>query len=189
MAAVRYRRPRHSRPREPELTATVAGAREGSEEDFRTLYRGLHPALLGYLTARLGSGAEAAEAASAMWRDIAHGMLSFHGDGTDFRIWAASLARRHLAQRPQPDRAGARSSSSIPDDVWRPLAALPTGLADALLLRGVVGLDDPAVAQVLGTTVESVRTAAEHAQWLVADCLASRPAPDEPGAEWSCTWC
>ncbi|MBC2906605.1 sigma factor [Streptomyces cupreus] len=187
MTAVRYRRLRHSGARRQEFTDAVAGARNGNEEDFRTLYRTLHPALLGYLTARLGSSEAAEEAASAVWREIANGVFSFHGDGTDFRIWAASLTRRQTAHCPRPDRADAHAGS--PDDVWRPLSALPPDLADALLLRQVVGLDDTAAAQVLSTTAESVQAASQRARWLVADCLASRPTPGDPRTEWACTWC
>ncbi|MFG2028803.1 hypothetical protein [Streptomyces sp. NPDC048825] len=101
----------------------MAGARHGSEEDFRTVYRTLQPALLGYLTARLGDDDAAAEAAAAVWREIAQGVFSFRGDGTDFRISDASLARREVSDQPRSGQAEARTSGT--DDVRRPLSALP----------------------------------------------------------------
>ncbi|MGW0697814.1 hypothetical protein ACWD0A_00380 [Streptomyces sp. NPDC002867] len=44
-------------------------------------------------------------------------------------------------------------------------------MAEALLLREVVGLDDTAAARVLGATAASVQDAADRAAWLVADSL------------------
>ncbi len=165
----------------------MARARHGSEEGFKTVYRTLHPALLGYLTARLGDDDRAAEAASALWREIAYGVFTFQGDGADFRAWAASLARRQVRHHPRPGPAGARAGGT--DNARRVLSALPPDLAETLLLREVVGLDDAAAARVLGTTAASVQTAADHAARLVADCLASRPKPDGPDTEMACAWC
>jgi RNA polymerase sigma-70 factor (ECF subfamily) len=145
------------------------------------------PALLSYLTTRLDDEETAAGAASTVWRQIAHGVFSFQGDGSDFRVWAASLAHRRTREHPQPDLAGARAG--VVDDIRYVLSALPPNLADALLLRVVVGLDDAAVARVLGTTAAFVHTTVDEALRLLDDCLASRPSPGAPRAEWACAWC
>ncbi|WP_328875540.1 RNA polymerase sigma factor [Streptomyces sp. NBC_00287] len=166
------------------LAAAVADARRGSEDAFRTLYRALYSPLLGYLTARLGRD-EATAAATAVWQEIAQGVFSFHGDGTDFRVWVMSLARRQVEDHPQQ----VRPAGTDTDDLRRALTALPSDLSEALLLREVVRLDDAAAARVLGTTAVSARAAADRAAWLVADCLASRPEPGGPRTELACAWC
>ncbi|MEU1940824.1 RNA polymerase sigma factor [Streptomyces coeruleorubidus] len=162
----------------------MAGARRGDEEDFRTVYRTLHPALLSYLTARLGDDQAASDAASEVWQVIAHEVFTFEGDSADFRVWALSLARRQIRDHPRPDPAAPAT-----DDIRRPLCRLPPDLADALLLRQVAGLDDAAAARVLGTTAPAVQAASRRATWLVADCLTSRPTPGSPRTEWACAWC
>jgi RNA polymerase sigma-70 factor (ECF subfamily) len=179
----------HVTPYDADLTAAVADARRGSEAGFTAVYRALHPALLGYLQARLGDDEAAAEAASAVWREIAHGVFSFQGDGTDFRIWAMGLACGQAQEHPRPGPAKTRARADDTDDVRRALSALPSNLADALALREIAGLDDAAAARLLDTTVPFAQAAADRAAWLVADCLASRPAPTGPSTEWSCTWC
>lgn len=187
MAANKHRPWRRPEPREAQLTAALARARKGDEQAFLTLYRQLHPALMNYLTTRLCDETTAAEAASAVWRDIANGVFTFQGDGTDLRVWAATLARRRIPEHPQPAPATDRAGDA--DDVQHVLSALPPDLSDGLLLRVAVGLDDAAAARVLNTTAPSVQSTAHHALRLVENCLASRPSPDVPRTEWACSWC
>ncbi|KUL43779.1 RNA polymerase sigma factor [Streptomyces regalis] len=188
MAAGWHRRWRHPKPRDTELTAALDRARRGRETGFVSVYRQLHPGLLGYLTAQLGDDTAAAEAADAVWRTIAHEVFSFQGDGTDLRVWAASLAHRQVHdQHRRPGHAGVGAGGSA--DFRRVVSALPPDLADALLLRMVVGLDEAGAARVLGASAPSVEAAAHSAARLVADCLASGPAPGAPRTEWACAWC
>jgi RNA polymerase sigma-70 factor (ECF subfamily) len=187
VAANQHRAGQLREPGDARLTAALARARQGDERAFQALYRQLHPALARYLTTRLGDETAAAAAASAVWRDIANGVFGFRGDGTDLRVWAVSLARRRIPDRPRP--APAPDRAGLADDVQHVLSALPPDLADALLLRVAVGLDDASAARVLDTTAPSVPSTAHHALRLVDSCLASRPFPDAPREQWACSWC
>ncbi|MET9972002.1 sigma factor-like helix-turn-helix DNA-binding protein, partial [Streptomyces sp. NPDC006356] len=122
---------------------------------------------------------------------IAREVFSFQGDGTDLRVWAASLAHRQVHdQHRRPVHAGVGADGS--GDIRRVVGALPPELANVLLLRVVVGLDEAGAARVLGISTASVEGAAQRAAWLVADCLASGPAPGAARTartEWACAWC
>src|SRR3954466_5730653 len=85
-----------------ELTAAVLAAQAGDETAFRTVYRAVHPRLLGYVRTLVGDP-DAEDVASEAWLQIARDLDTFDGDADRFRGWAARIARNraldHLRMR------------------------------------------------------------------------------------------
>ncbi|MCZ9346978.1 RNA polymerase sigma factor, partial [Streptomyces sp. TRM76130] len=75
-----------------ELTAAVRAAQDGDETAFRTVYRAVHPRLLGYVRTLVGEG-DAEDVASESWLQITRDLHRFDGDADRFRGWAATIAR------------------------------------------------------------------------------------------------
>lgn len=137
------------------------------------LFRSVQPGLNAYLRGLLGEGAE--DVAAAVWREIARELPGFRGDGHGFRGWTASIARRHtrghLRRRGTPLNSANTRTPPTGDHTGHPppgavlsaetaqalVARLPQAQAEAVLLRYVVRLDEPAVARVMGRFVLVVR--------------------------------
>ncbi|MFI6354246.1 RNA polymerase sigma factor [Streptomyces sp. NPDC050743] len=183
------------------LSAAVARAQDGDEAAFSVLYRAVQPGLHGYLGGLLGEGAE--DIAAAVWREIARELPRFRGDGRGFRGWTASIARRHARghlrrhatpARPAGTNAPPDSTHHLPSEAVlsaptaRALVAwLPRAQAEAVLLRHVVRLDEPAVARVMGRPVVVVRVLARRGLRGLARLLDTTevtrdvaPTPGEP---------
>ncbi|MFD1830502.1 MULTISPECIES: RNA polymerase sigma factor [Streptomyces] len=184
-----------------ELTAAVHAAQEGDECAFRTVYRAVHPRLLGYVRT-LVPDADAEDVVSEAWLQIARDLDRFDGDADRFRGWTARIARNraldHIRAR------GRRPVSSHADDDSE-LAVLPAGSdtfdealesigtgrtmalisrlprdqAEAVVLRVVVGLDAKGAAKVLGKRPGAVRTAAHRGLKKLAELLDGEDAPGD----------
>ncbi|BAL86572.1 putative RNA polymerase ECF-subfamily sigma factor [Actinoplanes missouriensis 431] len=163
-----------------ELDAVVRAAQSGDENAFRQLYRLQQPALLRYLRVLVGDDAE--DVASEAWLQIARDLHSFKGDGDGFRGWTATIARhramdllRAQRRRPQPsgpaddylaemradDDTADRALEMVTTDAALALiASLPQEMAEAVMLRVVVGLDAKTTGRILGRRAGAVRTAA-----------------------------
>src|SRR5690606_22050599 len=89
---LRRRRARAVLGDDAELTAAVRAAQDGDETAFRTVYRTVHPRLLGYIRTLVGD-ADAEDVASEAWLQIARDLERFSGDADRFRGWAARIAR------------------------------------------------------------------------------------------------
>ncbi|MFG3252351.1 RNA polymerase sigma factor [Streptomyces sp. NPDC048172] len=186
-----------------ELTAAVRAAQEGDEAAFRTVYRTVHPRLLGYVRT-LVADPDAEDVTSEAWLQIARDLSRFKGDADRFRGWAARIARNraldHLRMRGRRPAVGGDESelTGLPagaDTADEALEALGTGRtmalisrlprdqAEAVVLRVVVGLDAKSAAQVLGKRSGAVRTAAHRGLRKLAEMLDAPPEhPDEhPG--------
>jgi RNA polymerase sigma-70 factor, ECF subfamily len=104
-----------------ELTAAVRAAQGGDEVAFRTVYRTVHPRLLGYVRT-LVSDPDAEDVTSEAWLQIARDIARFSGDADRFRGWAARIARNraldHLRTRGRRPAIGGDESD---------LAVLPAG--------------------------------------------------------------
>ncbi|MGY1437592.1 RNA polymerase sigma factor [Streptomyces reniochalinae] len=174
-----------------ELTAAVRAAQEGDETAFRTVYRAVHPRLLGYVRT-LVPDADAEDVASEAWLQIARDLPRFAGDADRFRGWAARIARNraldHLRMRGRRPAVGGDESelAGLPagaDTAAEALEALgtsstmalisqlPRDQAEAVVLRVVVGLDAKSTAQVLGKRSGAVRTAAHRGLRRLAELL------------------
>ncbi|MFD5425806.1 RNA polymerase sigma factor [Streptomyces sp. NPDC127084] len=174
-----------------ELTAAVLAAQDGSEEAFRTVYRAVHPRLLGYIRTLVGE-ADAEDVASESWLQIARDLERFSGDADRFRGWAARIARnraldhiRMRGRRPaiggdETELTGRPAESDTADEAMEALATgramelisqLPQDQAEAVVLRVVVGLDAKSAAETLGKRPGAVRTAAHRGLKRLAELL------------------
>ncbi|MER7520023.1 RNA polymerase sigma factor [Streptomyces sp. NPDC126499] len=176
---------------EAELTAAVLAAQNGDEDAFRTVYRAVHPRLLGYLRTLVGE-ADAEDVASESWLQIARDLDRFSGDADRFRGWAARIARnraldhiRMRGRRPavggdeteltdkpaDSDTAGEALEALATGRTMHLIAQLPQDQAEAVVLRVVVGLDAKSAADTLGKRPGAVRTAAHRGLKKLAELL------------------
>ncbi|NML50518.1 RNA polymerase sigma factor [Streptomyces sp. R302] len=179
-----------------ELTAAVLAAQNGDEDAFRTVYRAVHPRLLGYTRTLVGE-ADAEDVTSEAWLQIARDLDRFGGDADRFRGWAARIARNraldHLRMRgrrpasggdeteltdkpAESDTAGEALEALSTGDTMRLIARLPQDQAEAVVLRVVVGLDAKSAAEALGKRPGAVRTAAHRGLRKLAELLGVDPA-------------
>ncbi|MET9591041.1 RNA polymerase sigma factor [Streptomyces sp. NPDC006516] len=182
-----------------ELTAAVLAAQAGDEDAFRTVYRAVHPRLLGYIRTLVGEP-DAEDVASESWLQIARDLARFSGDADRFRGWAARIARnrsldhiRMRGRRPaiggdESELAGEPAESDTADEALESMATgramsfiaqLPQDQAEAVVLRVVVGLDAKSAAQTLGKRPGAVRTAAHRGLKRLAELLGADPGPDD----------
>ncbi|MGW5774682.1 RNA polymerase sigma factor [Streptomyces sp. NPDC003863] len=174
-----------------ELTAAVLAAQDGDEDAFRTVYRAVHPRLLGYIRTLVGD-TDAEDVASEAWLQIARDLDRFDGDADRFRGWAARIARNRaldhvrmrgrrpavgadeteLADKPaDSDTAGEALEALATGDTMQLIAQLPQDQAEAVVLRVVVGLDAKSAADTLGKRPGAVRTAAHRGLKKLAELL------------------
>lgn len=179
-----------------ELTAAVLAAQDGDEAAFRTVYRAVHPRLLGYVRTLVGDP-DAEDVASEAWLQISRDLDRFSGDADRFRGWAARIARnraldhiRMRGRRPavggdeteltgraaESDTAGEALESLATGRALSLIAQLPQDQAEAVVLRVVVGLDAKTAAETLGKRPGAVRTAAHRGLRRLAELIG-------PGAE------
>jgi RNA polymerase sigma-70 factor, ECF subfamily len=180
------------------LTAAVDTARQGDEAAFRTVYRCVHPRLLGYVRTLVGE-ADAEDVTSEAWLQIARDLDRFHGDADRFRGWTATIARnraldhiRRTGRRPLsggdenvlltlPDRADTADQALeavATGRAMRLISQLPVDQAEAVVLRAVVGLDAKGAADVLGKRPGAVRTAAHRGLRRLAELLTQTSTSD-----------
>jgi len=162
----------------------LTAAQDGGEWAVATLYRWLHPAVIGYLRARAGDDAE--DIASETWLQVTRDLPGFSGSYDGFRGWVATIARhraldhlRRTARRPAlavpaedlaawpatgaaADTAQSAIDAVATGDAVALIATLPPDQAEAVLLRAVLGLDAITAGQVLGKRPGAIRTAAHR---------------------------
>lgn len=174
-----------------ELTAAVRAAQRGDECAFRTVYRAVHPRLLGYVRT-LVAEPDAEDVTSEAWLQIARDLHRFRGDADRFRGWTARIARNraldHLRLRGRRPAIGGDETelAALPDvtdtadqalealgtgRALRLISRLPQDQAEAVVLRVVVGLDARSAARVLGKRPGAVRTAAHRGLRRLAELL------------------
>lgn len=155
------------------FTATLDSARRGDEAAWSEIYRGLAPAVLGYL--RANGASEPEDVLSEAFLQVARDVHRFEGDEERFRSWVFTIvhhrlidARRHQARRPV-------DLVAEPPEPERPPHADET--ADAVLasigaeeIRSVVDAVSPDQRQVLLMRVLGDMTVEQ-----VAEALGKRP--------------
>ncbi|ARF57071.1 RNA polymerase [Streptomyces gilvosporeus] len=182
-------------PDDSRLTVAVQAAQDGDETAFRTVYRAVHPRLLGYVRTLVGEP-DAEDVASEAWLQITRDLARFSGDADRFRGWAARIARNraldHIRMRGRRPAIGGDESEltdtpALSDTANEALEALGTGRtmrliarlpqdqAEAVVLRAVVGLDAKSAAQVLGKRPGAVRTAAHRGLRKLAELIGDPP--------------
>ncbi|WP_395369767.1 RNA polymerase sigma factor [Streptomyces tubercidicus] len=182
-------------PDDRRLTVAVQAAQGGDEAAFRTVYRAVHPRLLGYVRT-LVSEPDVEDVTSETWLQITRDLARFSGDADRFRGWAARIARnraldhiRMRGRRPAiggdeseladtpgaSDTAGEALEALGTGSTMRLIARLPQDQAEAVVLRVVVGLDAKSAAEVLGKRAGAVRTAAHRGLRRLAELLGEQP--------------
>ncbi|WP_030981270.1 RNA polymerase sigma factor [Streptomyces sp. NRRL S-1813] len=182
-------------PDDRRLTVAVQAAQDGDEAAFRTVYRAVHPRLLGYVRTLVGEP-DVEDVASEAWLQITRDLARFSGDADRFRGWAARIARnraldhiRMRGRRPAiggdeseladtpgaSDTAGEALEALGTGSTMRLIARLPQDQAEAVVLRVVVGLDAKNAAQVLGKRPGAVRTAAHRGLRRLAELIGEEP--------------
>ncbi|GAA2116465.1 RNA polymerase sigma factor [Actinomadura alba] len=157
----------------------LRAALDGDEQAFRMVFRDLNPRLIRYLRALVGSDAE--DVAAEAWSQIARDHRRFRGDYDNFRGWASAIARnramdflRRRGRRPEEpvpieeivnlaghDHNAQEAFDRIDQgDAIALITALPPPMAEALLLRVVMGMNAKEAGRVLGKSPGAVRTAA-----------------------------
>ncbi len=188
--------------RSAQLDDALDRALSGDEGGFALLYRAMHPGIVRYVAALVGPEAE--DVAAEAWLQAVRDLHTFRGDSDGFRGWVATIARhraldqlRARTRRPVVlDDLVALSDRPATDDTAREaverlhtaqaialVAGLPREMAEAVLLRAVVGLDVASTAAVLGKRPATVRVAAHRGLKRLAEQLhRSRNAalPDPP---------
>ncbi|AZS73754.1 RNA polymerase sigma factor [Streptomyces lydicus] len=190
-------------PDDRRLTVAVQAAQDGDEAAFRTVYRAVHPRLLGYVRT-LVSEPDVEDVASEAWLQITRDLARFSGDADRFRGWAARIARNraldHIRMRGRRPAIGGDESEladtpAVSDTAGEALEALGTGRtmrliarlpqdqAEAVVLRVVVGLDAKSAAEVLGKRAGAVRTAAHRGLRRLAELLGEEPGAGPDGRQ------
>ena len=159
----------------------LADAQQGSEAAFSRLWRDGHPDLLRYL--RVAAPQAPEDVAAETWVQVVRGLARFRGDERAWRAWLFTIARRRaidesrrrsrhpaapLDQLPRereprsPDAAQLAVENLSTADLVRQIRALPPLQADVILLRVLAGLDNEAVARIVGRSAGAVRVAAHR---------------------------
>jgi RNA polymerase sigma-70 factor (ECF subfamily) len=152
-------------------TELIDDARRGDQRAFEALFGAYQPGLLRYL--RGVSPDLAVDVASATWESVVSSIGRFSGDGTDFRRWLFTIARRRLVDEVRRDTRRPLKLAEVPDvadDAPGPdavaersgwvgeiLGQIPTRQADAVSLRVLGALSVDEVATLLGVTPGNVR--------------------------------
>lgn len=182
-----------------ELDEALRAALNGDEDAFKVVFRDLQPRLIRYLRASVGADAE--DVAAEAWSQIARDLRTFRGDYGGFRGWATTIARnraidllRRKSRHPEDlspieeivDLVS--SEHTAPEALERIstaeaialIATLPRQMAEAVLLRVIIGLDSKEAARVLGTSPGAVRTSAYRGLRRLAEHLDDSSRPGAP---------
>jgi RNA polymerase sigma-70 factor (ECF subfamily) len=171
--------------------AVLAAAQGGGEAAFATLWRDANPALLRYLQVAAPDAAE--DVAAETWVQVVRGLAGFRGDEHAWRAWLFTTARRRaLDERRRRARHPAAPLAEVPRHMEpcsedaavmamenlataaaiTAISALPPLQAEVILLRVLAGLDNEAVARIVGRSPGAVRVAAHRGLRRLAQTLA-----------------
>jgi RNA polymerase sigma-70 factor, ECF subfamily len=172
----------------PDLDGALSRARTGDDAGFLELWRGLQPRLLRFL--QVVGCADPDDVASETWLQVVRDLPRFRGGAEEFRRWLFTVGRhraidaaRARTRRPATSSAdgldGLADGQVVEDQVLDGLAvrkalvlltSLPPDQAEAVALRVVAGLDNAAVAEILGKSAGAVRVAVHRGlRTLAAD--------------------
>jgi RNA polymerase sigma-70 factor, ECF subfamily len=157
------------------FSSLLEAARQGDEAAWGELYRGLAPAVLGYL--RANGAPDPEDALSEVFLQVARDVARFDGEERGFRSWVFTIAhhrlidaRRHAARRPlelaaeppeprehEEDAADKALAKIGAYEVERVLELLSEDQRAVLLLRVIGDLSIEDVAQALGKRPGAVK--------------------------------
>jgi RNA polymerase sigma-70 factor (ECF subfamily) len=163
-----------------DLTAAVHAAQEGDETAFGTVFKAVHPRLLGYVRTIVAEP-DVEDVTAEAWLHISRDLSRFSGDADRFRGWTARIARNraldHLRARGRrpletcgdetlladlpssADTAEEAIAALATSRAFALVAELPQEQAEAVVLRTLFGLDSKRAALLLGCRPGAVRTA------------------------------
>jgi len=163
------------------FSVVLAGAQDGDEEAFASLFRAVQPVLLGYL--RLIAPESAEDVAGETWLQVVAGLTGFRGGEDAFRGWLFTIARHRAidsararsrrrtvpldegewsARHTAPDAADMALEAISTKAALSLLLALPRDQAEIILLKVVAGLSVADVARMVGKSEGAVRVAAHR---------------------------
>jgi RNA polymerase sigma-70 factor (ECF subfamily) len=179
---------------DPEFPRLLAAAQAGDEAAMRSLFLDLHPRLMRFLRANEPRVCD--DLAGEVWMAVARGLKGFAGDGTAFRAWVFSIARRRIADhrrtgvrrrtdavehsqfqnRAAADDPEAAAMAHVTGQEAAELivATLPPDQAEVILLRVLADLDVDVVAEIMGQSANWVRVTQHRALRRLTDRLGSR---------------
>lgn len=157
------------------FSSLLEAARQGDEAAWGELYRGLAPAVLGYL--RANGAPDAEDTLGEVFLQVARDVPSFYGEERGFRSWVFTIAhhrlidaRRHAARRPlelaaeppeprerEEDVADKALAKIGTEEVERVLELLSPDQRAVLLLRVIGDLSIEDVAKALGKRPGAVK--------------------------------
>jgi RNA polymerase sigma-70 factor, ECF subfamily len=148
---------------------------------FWVLWRDVNPALLRYL--RVAAPGAAEDVAAETWVQVVRGLPAFRGEERAWRAWLFTMARRRaidegrrrsrhpvaslaevgLDREPRTQDAAELAMENLSTAAaLAMIAALPPLQAEVILLRVVAGLDNEAVARMVGRSPGAVRVSAHR---------------------------
>ena len=185
--------------------SVIDEARDGDQRAFDLVFATYQPSLTRYL--RTVAPASADDVAAATWESVARSLHRFTGNGTQFRSWLFTIARRRLVdevrqdtRRPlrvakiddlasagPPAAPGADTFLDSPDWASKVLSQIPTRQAEVVALRVLGGLSVPEVAELLGITAANVRVLSHRGLQAMQQILHDSPEllTDSPDAQIS----
>ncbi len=186
----------------PDLGRPDRGDADGADAAFSVLWRDANPALLRYLRVIAPEAAE--DIAADTWVQVVRGLDGFRGDEAAWRAWLFTIARRRtidegrrrsrrpvdsvpeledLAGAGSPDPADLVLEKLSTQSAVAIIATLPRFQAEVILLRVVAGLDNHAVAQLVGRSPGAVRVAAHRGLRRLAATLEEAGVSPDPRRE------
>lgn len=162
----------------PDEVALLAGAAAGELSAVRAVIDSAGPTVYGFIFARLGGNAAAAE--DLLQETFIEGMRSAHtfrGDAS-LRTWLCAIARRRLARHYEAERKAELARSGLMaidapvdvdpverrDEVIRALGRLPVSHRQVLVMKYLDDLPVERIARELGRTQIQVQSMLQRAR-------------------------
>jgi len=152
-----------------EVRLAIARAKEGDRDALRLLYIRYADNVYGYLRSIVKDDREAEDLTQQVFMKLMSVIVKYEDQGVPFSGWLLRLARNvaldHLRRRrpiPTEDVYGADSHSDEHEarerarDLHAALATLPEEQRNVMIMRHVVGLSPPEIAERTGRTESSI---------------------------------
>lgn len=153
-----------------EVRLAIARAKEGDHDALRLLYLRYSDNVYGYVRSIVRDDCEAEDLTQQVFMKLITVIVKYQDHGVPFSGWLLRLARNvaldHLRRRrptPTEDVLGAESHDGDEDDardrardLHAALASLPDEQRSVMIMRHVVGLSPPEIAERMGRSESSI---------------------------------
>jgi RNA polymerase sigma-70 factor (ECF subfamily) len=151
-----------------EARLAVARAKEGDREALRFLYARYCDNVYGYIRSIVRDDREAEDLTQNVFMKLMTAIVKYDDQGVPFSGWLLRLARnvaldhvrRHRAEPTEEvllsTGADAHSERGRGRDIREALASLPPDQREVMVMRHVLGLSPPEIAELLGRTESSI---------------------------------